>query len=133
MARPAGEASASAQAISPGAARHDVVVIGAGLAGLYAARELRKRFVDVLLVEASAQVGGRIQQACVLPCNALFESAFHFAYHNYWLPAGGQLDALACGAGPRVCARRGVLSEGRRAPLYSSCWLQGTQAFLSHL
>ena len=54
-------------------ARHDVVVIGAGLAGLYAAQELQKRFTDVLLVEASAQVGGRIQQVCVsafLPCTA---------------------------------------------------------------
>ncbi len=82
MARSAGEASTSAQAASKGsarAARHDVVVVGAGLAGLYAARELRKRFVDVLLVEASAQVGGRIQQACVLPCDTLLESAFHFA------------------------------------------------------
>lgn len=69
MARSAGEASASAQASSPGVARHDAVVIGAGLAGLYAARELRKRCVDVLLVEASAQVGGRIQQACGLACN----------------------------------------------------------------
>ncbi|KAK9823038.1 hypothetical protein WJX81_001999 [Elliptochloris bilobata] len=35
---------------------------GAGLSGLYATRELRKHFTDVLLVEASAHVGGRIQQ-----------------------------------------------------------------------
>lgn len=78
MARSASEASTSAQAINPGAdnaGRHDVVVIGTGLAGLYAARELQKRFVDVLLVEASAHVGGRIQQACVLTCNTLFLSA----------------------------------------------------------
>ena len=75
MARSAGEASTSAQAASKGsarAARHDVVVVGAGLAGLYAARELRKRFIDVLLVEASAQLGGRIQQvrmySLALPC-----------------------------------------------------------------
>ncbi|KAK9823039.1 hypothetical protein WJX81_001999 [Elliptochloris bilobata] len=43
-------------------APHDVVVVGAGLSGLYATRELRKHFTDVLLVEASAHVGGRIQQ-----------------------------------------------------------------------
>ena len=82
MARPAGEASAQAQASSPGAARHDAVVIGAGLAGLYAARELTRRGVDVLLVEASAQVGGRIQQACVLACNTFSGSAFHCAQRN---------------------------------------------------
>ncbi len=38
---------------------HDVVVIGAGLAGLVAARELRKGGADVLVVEARDRVGGR--------------------------------------------------------------------------
>lgn len=39
-----------------------VAVIGAGLAGLQAARDLRTRFPDVLVLEAASCVGGRIQQ-----------------------------------------------------------------------
>ncbi|NOX91200.1 MAG: FAD-dependent oxidoreductase, partial [Gammaproteobacteria bacterium] len=37
----------------------DVVVIGAGLSGLSAARELAKNDVSVLVVEARSRVGGR--------------------------------------------------------------------------
>lgn len=38
----------------------DVIVIGAGLAGLGAVLELQKRGVDVLLLEASDRAGGRV-------------------------------------------------------------------------
>lgn len=38
---------------------HTVVVIGAGLSGLTAARELHRRGIDVLVVEAADRVGGR--------------------------------------------------------------------------
>jgi protoporphyrinogen/coproporphyrinogen III oxidase len=38
-----------------------VVVIGAGIAGLYAAHELRKRGISVQVFEAAAAVGGRIR------------------------------------------------------------------------
>ncbi|MDB4938117.1 MAG: amine oxidase [Labilithrix sp.] len=38
----------------------DVVVIGAGMAGLSAASELRRAGVDVLVVEARGRVGGRV-------------------------------------------------------------------------
>ncbi|HEX5419553.1 MAG TPA: NAD(P)/FAD-dependent oxidoreductase [Gammaproteobacteria bacterium] len=40
--------------------RHDVVVIGAGLAGLAAALELEAAGLDVLVLEAQQRVGGRI-------------------------------------------------------------------------
>ena len=39
-----------------------VVVIGAGLSGLQAAQSLSKHFSDVIVVEASHHVGGRVRQ-----------------------------------------------------------------------
>ena len=39
-----------------------VVVIGAGLSGLQAANKLSQQFSDVVVVEASSQIGGRIRQ-----------------------------------------------------------------------
>jgi monoamine oxidase len=40
--------------------RHDVAVLGAGAAGLMAARELTRRGLDVVVLEARARTGGRI-------------------------------------------------------------------------
>ncbi|HEY1065172.1 MAG TPA: NAD(P)/FAD-dependent oxidoreductase [Pirellulales bacterium] len=40
---------------------HDVVIVGAGLAGLCCARALAKRGVRSLLIEASDRVGGRVR------------------------------------------------------------------------
>ncbi|MDQ3145792.1 MAG: FAD-dependent oxidoreductase, partial [Actinomycetota bacterium] len=48
----------------------DVVVLGAGMAGLTAARDLRRAGLSVLVVESSERVGGRIRtdrQLCGLP------------------------------------------------------------------
>ncbi len=44
-----------------GAERHDVVVVGAGLAGLRCAREAARAGLDVLVVEAADAVGGRVR------------------------------------------------------------------------
>ncbi|MCX4539409.1 NAD(P)/FAD-dependent oxidoreductase [Streptomyces sp. NBC_01565] len=41
---------------------HDVIVLGAGLAGLAAARDLAMGGADVLVVEARDRVGGRVEQ-----------------------------------------------------------------------
>lgn len=43
----------------PGGGSPDVVVVGAGISGLYAARKLSERGVKVLVVEARDRVGGR--------------------------------------------------------------------------
>ena len=41
----------------------DVIVLGAGLAGLSAARDLALAGSDVLVLEARDRVGGRVEQA----------------------------------------------------------------------
>ena len=41
--------------------QHDVIIVGAGLAGLSAARQLAIHGVDVAVVEASDEVGGRVR------------------------------------------------------------------------
>ena len=43
----------------------DVIVVGAGLAGLAAARDLMRGGADVLVLEARDRVGGRVEQASV--------------------------------------------------------------------
>ncbi len=59
-------------------ARQQVIVVGAGLAGLAAAYELKNAGVDVLLVEQSQRVGGRVKTI-----------RGHFA-DDAWVDVGGQ-------------------------------------------
>ena len=40
---------------------HDVVIVGAGSAGLYAARTLAELGYEVLVIEASDGIGGRVK------------------------------------------------------------------------
>ena len=42
---------------------HDVIVVGAGSAGLYATRTLQTLGYDVLLIEATDRIGGRVKSA----------------------------------------------------------------------
>ncbi|MEV5972206.1 NAD(P)/FAD-dependent oxidoreductase [Streptomyces sp. NPDC051921] len=44
---------------------HDVIVLGAGLAGLAAARDLAAGGADVLVVESRDRVGGRVEQTAL--------------------------------------------------------------------
>ncbi|MCH1579507.1 MAG: NAD(P)-binding protein, partial [Luminiphilus sp.] len=42
---------------------HDVIVVGAGAAGLYAAKTLQGLGYEVLIIEAADRIGGRIKSA----------------------------------------------------------------------
>ena len=63
----------------------DVLVVGAGLAGLAAARDLHRAGVDVLVLEARDRPGGRVEQA-TLPDGRLVQlggeliGEFHTSY-----------------------------------------------------
>jgi len=64
---------------------HDVLVLGAGLAGLAAARDLAAAGADVLVLEARDRPGGRVEQALLDDGRALqpggeVVGAFHTAY-----------------------------------------------------
>src|SRR5437868_11174727 len=63
------------------AMRTDVVIIGAGLAGLAAARAVRKGGFDVVVLEARDRVGGRIW-------NRTLEDGGTLSVGGTWLGAG---------------------------------------------
>ncbi|GAA4717979.1 NAD(P)/FAD-dependent oxidoreductase [Pedococcus ginsenosidimutans] len=99
---------------------HDVVVVGAGLAGLTCAVTLEERGLDVLVVEAADEVGGRVRTEVV--DGHLCDVGFQLLNPAY--PAVRQLldvEALALqrfGAGVEV-RRDGVtalLADPRREP-----------------
>lgn len=55
---------------------HSIVVVGAGLSGLQAANKLITKYPDLLLVEASSRLGGRVQQVGRLYC------CYKFLWHS---------------------------------------------------
>ncbi|MSX02868.1 MAG: FAD-dependent oxidoreductase [Actinobacteria bacterium] len=64
---------------------YDVIVLGAGLAGLSAARDLADAGSDVLVVEARDRVGGRVEQATlddgrVVQLGGELTGSFQYAY-----------------------------------------------------
>ncbi len=80
---PARRASFACRASAAGVpASADVVVVGAGVAGLACARELRRAGCDVLVVEASDGVGGRVRTD-VHPEGFLLDRGFHIYLTSY--------------------------------------------------
>ena len=53
--------SSSTRSASAAHSAHDVIVVGAGSAGLYATKTLQSLGYEVLLIEATDRVGGRVK------------------------------------------------------------------------
>lgn len=98
----------------------EVVVVGAGLAGLSAARELVAHNVDVVVLESSDRVGGRVATDAV--DGRLLDRGFQL--YNPAYPEGARvfdpvaLDLRAFARGVTVAADRGPveLRDPREAP-----------------
>jgi monoamine oxidase len=99
--------------------RCDVVVVGAGLAGLSAARDLAAAGTDVIVVEARGRAGGRVEQTR-LPDGRLVQLGgelcgdFHHAYRGLVDELGLTLaPAFGAETGPGSGDEVAVLAEGR--------------------
>ena len=65
-----------------------VVVLGAGISGLYAAQLLKPRFPDLLVLEAQDRIGGRIKQVASLAFQGTDYSIIHSGATKQWLLPG---------------------------------------------
>lgn len=99
---------------------HEVVIVGAGLAGLTCARDLHRAGLDVVVLEADAEVGGRIRTDRV--DGVLLDRGFQLLNPGY--PRAREdldLDALdlrtfEAGAVVTHGGSRHVLADPRRSP-----------------
>jgi monoamine oxidase len=102
------------------AQRHDVVVVGAGMAGLSCARDLADAGLDVVLLEAADDVGGRVRTDRV--DDLLLDRGFEILNPAYPAFAGYvDLDALGlrpfdAGVVVAVGGRQVVVADPRRSP-----------------
>lgn len=98
----------------------DVVIIGAGLAGLACAQRLTRAGIDIVILEASDGVGGRVRTDVIdgYRCDRGFQ-LINPAYPALQKVIDiGELDLRAFGAGVVVAhgSQRWILADPRREP-----------------
>lgn len=98
----------------------DVVVVGAGMAGLVCALDLESRGLEVRVLERAAQVGGRIRTDVIdgFRCDVGFQllnAAYPQVKRLIDVPALG-LQKFAAGVRVQLGERDAVLGDPRRAP-----------------
>ncbi|HYM38534.1 MAG TPA: NAD(P)/FAD-dependent oxidoreductase [Thermoplasmata archaeon] len=106
---------------------HDVVVIGAGMAGLACAQRLQEAGIDFLVVEASGHIGGRVRTMYGLSGRLPFELGA-LMIHGKRVVTHAWLREFGLHARPLPTTRRArFLRDGRveRLPLPSN-WLHRT-------
>ncbi len=95
---------------------HSVVVVGAGLAGLYAAKLLQPHFNDVLVLEATDRPGGRVRQAGFGGADLVFNvTSQKQQCASKVLPVGGRGSTMACGGRSTVCTWSQLVTQGAHA------------------
>jgi len=93
-AAPARSGSGTAAPLAPPSAPKEVIVIGAGLAGLAAAWELDEVGHEVTVLEAKSRPGGRVQTLREPFADDLYAEAGGVAFSEAYSVAMGYIDAL---------------------------------------
>lgn len=100
------------------ALRHDVIIVGAGAAGLCATRALRRAGIDAVLLEAAQRIGGRAYTE-VLPNGAPFDLGCHWLHSASINPLREVADRL----GLRYRRGQYAMSNDQRAMWRDGAWL----------
>lgn len=95
---------------------NSVVVVGAGLAGLFAAKLLQPHYKDVLVLEATDRPGGRVRQAGFSIADLIFNTTSQKQHcESTVMSAGGRGGAMACGGRSTICTWCQLITEGAHA------------------
>lgn len=103
----------------------DVVIVGAGLSGLAAARRLREKGVDCVVLEARDRVGGRTKRVQVGDVSVDVGAQWVAARHQRVLELAAELNLETFPTfhhGRKVLDLSGTVSTSRSATLSLSLW-----------